>query len=242
MRPISRHFTEDVGSTNDLAKTYAATHAGERAVFVAARQSAGRGRMGRTFLSPEGGLYMSLLCAPAVPAAEAVRLTVQAAVVTARVLEELTGHTVSIKWVNDLYMNGKKIAGILTEGALAADGIHLAYAIVGIGINLAHTDFPGELAQLATAVEDATGVLLLPEAVERRLTAAFFATDVTDPAIMEDYRRRSMLIGEQVIAYRGEERFSCLVQGIADDGALLVLRDDGRTEALSSGEVRVKKQ
>ena len=236
---INVHVCE-TASTNDLAKAYAREHGGVRAVFSADRQTAGRGRMGRSFLSPEGGLYTSFLCRPTVPTAEAVRLTVYAAAVAACVLERMTGHEVMIKWVNDLYMNGRKIAGILTEGALAEDGVHLSYAVVGVGINLAHTEFPEELSEIATTVEDACGVRLDAAEVRRALAEAFFENDASDARWIGEYRRRSFLIGRDVVAYRGGEQFPCRVLDVTDTGALRVRREGGELCELSSGEVRVR--
>ena len=240
MDGILRVHVQETASTNDLAKAYAREHGDARAVFSADRQSAGRGRMGRSFVSDEGGLYVSFLCRPRVPMAEAVRLTVYAAAVTACVLERLTGHAVQIKWVNDLYMKGRKIAGILTEGALAEDGVHAAYAVVGIGINLSHVAFDGELSQIATSVEEACGVRLGPTEVREALTEAFFENDATDGRWIDEYRRRSFLIGKDVTAQRGEESFPCHVLGVTDGGALRVRCAGGEIRELSSGEVRVR--
>ena len=230
----------ETASTNDLAKAYAREHDGVCAVFSADRQTAGRGRMGRSFLSPEGGLYVSFLCRPPVPMAEAVRLTVYTAAVAACVLERMTGHEVKIKWVNDLYMNGKKIAGILTEGALAEDGVHLSYAVVGVGINLVHTEFPGELSDIATTVEDACGVRLDAAEVRCALAEAFFESDACAARWIGEYRRRSFLIGRDIVAYRGEEQFPCHVLDVTDTGALRVRCAGGEMRELSSGEVRVR--
>lgn len=236
-----RFLFDETSSTNDRARAYASEGRVEPAVFIARQQSAGRGRMGHSFLSPTGGLYMSLLSRPTAKASLAVRLTIFAATVAARVLEELTGEPVRIKWVNDLYMRGKKVGGILTEGSCQADG-SLAFAIVGIGINLAHVDFPEELCDIATTVEDAAGVRLCADEVADRIATAFFATDPFAEEIIDDYRRRCFVVGQRVSVLRADTSYEALAIGITDSGSLIVRLPSGQTEELSSGDVRVRPQ
>ncbi len=234
-----RFFCDSTPSTNDLAKAHARDGGDLPALFVARRQSAGRGRMGHTFMSETGGLYMSLVFRPQVSAAQSVRLTAYAAAVCARVLEDLCGAQVDIKWVNDLIMGGKKVGGILTEGSLTDSG-DLAYAVIGIGINLLHVDFPSELAPIATSVEDVTGVRLSADDVARTLAEALLAGDPWAPQVTEDYRRRCCTVGKAVTVLRGTEQFDAFAVAIGDDCTLTVRREDGRTEVLSSGEARVR--
>ncbi len=234
-----RYFCDETTSTNDLAKAHAQEGGALPALFVAQRQSAGRGRMGHTFLSEDGGLYMSLVFCPSVQAAQGVRLTAYTATVCARRLEELCGARVDIKWVNDLYMNGKKVGGILTEGALT-DGGRLAYAVIGIGINLCHVAFPPELAPIATSVEDQTGVRLVAAALADDLAQALLAGDAWSPQVAEDYRRRCCTVGKAVTVLRGTQRYDAVAVGVGDDCTLTVRRADGTEEVLSSGEARIK--
>ncbi len=232
---------DDTSSTNDLARAHAVQGGELPALFTARRQHAGRGRMGHTFLSEEGGLYMSLCLRPQHPAEGALRLTTLAAVVAAEVLEEHTGHAVDIKWVNDLYMQGRKVAGILTEGVLTQEGT-LSYAVIGIGINLAHIDFPPELAAIATSVADVTGRTLDPAVLARQIAHRLLHTDVLDARILAAYRRRLFVLGRPLTVLRGEDRYEATAVDLRDDGALIVRLPDGRTEALLSGDVRIKPQ
>ena len=152
-------------STNQTAREMAADGALDGTVVLAHKQSAGRGRLGRSFFSPDGtGLYMSLILRRDLTAADALRLTPMAAVATAEAIEDMVGHKVDIKWVNDIYLDQKKVCGILTEGSVDPTSGRLAYAVIGIGVNITPPDggFPEEIRQVAGAIlpasDDAEGV------------------------------------------------------------------------------------
>ena len=150
---------DSADSTNLKVKEMAQRGAAEGVTLIVDRQTAGRGRLGRQFHSPEGGLYLSTLLRPAY----AEGITCRAAVAAARAIESLCDLRVDIKWVNDLYVNGRKVAGILAEGILDADGA-LTAVVLGIGINVGATDFPDELSAYIQAfvalVEKGTLVFL----------------------------------------------------------------------------------
>ena len=148
---------DTVGSTNDEARAFAEKNKGKDAFFIAREQTSGRGRRGRVFVSREGGLYMSYLLHPKMPAADSVMLTVFSAVALAEVIEEMTDAKVGIKWVNDLFLGGKKLAGILAEGGFSKDGKGFEYAVVGIGINLHGCTLAPEILGLATTLERECG-------------------------------------------------------------------------------------
>lgn len=244
--PIAElRVTEEIPSTNTALKEAAAAGAKHGTVLIAASQSAGRGRRGRSFFSPDGtGLYISVLLRPALPADRALRITTAAAVAAADAIGEVTGANVQIKWVNDLFLSGRKIAGILTEAATDTDG-SLSYAVLGIGINVAPPTggFPQEIADIAGAV------LPAPIADGRaRLAAAFLAqffsrygqifTDT--PAYMDAYRDRCLVIGRRVDVLRGDERFFADVLGVDDEANLHIRLENGQTETLSSGEISLR--
>lgn len=234
----ARFYFSSTDSTNLCAARFAAEHPGVPAVFVAERQTAGRGRLGHSFASPPGGLYISYLLYPDMPPADSGGLTIYTATVLSDILEDMTGTPVGIKWVNDLYMNGKKIAGILAEGAISGDGT-LAHAVIGIGINLRHTDFPPDIAAVASTVEDESGTVPERSALERRLTAAMITFRPRLPGIIDAYRRRMFLTGMTVTVEKGGETFDAEVLGVTDEGALLIRTRDGNTIPLSSGDVHV---
>lgn len=228
---------EEVTSTNDVCRDLARQGAPAGTVVIAERQTAGRGRRGRRFFSPDGtGLYMSLLLRPDAAAADAVTLTAVTAVGCAQALEGVIGQPVGIKWVNDLYLNGKKICGILTEGALC--GARLDYAVVGIGINLdAPADgFPEELRDIAGAAAAGRGDLraAVACAVLGALSPIYAAP--CDPAWLAAYRARSVLDGQRVTVTAGDTAYTATALGIDDRYGLRVVRDDGTAAILTSGE------
>ena len=225
---------DSADSTNLQVKEMAQRGAAEGVTLIVDRQTAGRGRLGRQFHSPEGGLYLSTLLRPTDP--NPGQITCRAAVAAARAIESLCDLRVDIKWVNDLYVNGRKAAGILAEGILDADGT-LTAVVLGIGINVGATDFPDELSSIATSLGN-EGVSLAREDV----AAAFlneFSLALTDPAAMEEYRRRNLVLGRQVTVMRGGETFAAAPESITDEGHLIVRTADG-VVTLSSGEVSLR--
>lgn len=239
MFTIERHGC--IGSTNDRAKQLARD--GKRNVCVIAeRQTGGRGRMGRQFFSPEGaGLYVSLLLSPSVRGEDSALLTTYAAVAVAQTVEELTGAKTAVKWVNDVYLGGKKICGILTEGAIDFATGQFSYAVIGIGINVRRQNFPEELAAIASDIETETGVALDREQLLARLLERFEGSDgaISDKSFMQFYRSRCFVIGKTVDIYRGNERFSAEVLDVNDRGELVV-RTNGTIQLLQSGELSVR--
>ena len=230
-----------IDSTNTHAKALAAE--GLRNLCVTAlRQTGGRGRMGRQFFSPEGsGLYFSLLVSPCVKGEDGALLTTFAAVAVAEVLEEMTGAKAQIKWVNDVYLQGKKVCGILTEGAVDYTGGNFAYAVIGIGINLHDMHFPAELASIASDVETETGVRLDRESVLQALLAKFEGMDeqIAEGSFMDGYRARCFVIGKDVTVFRGTETYPAKVLDVNARGELLI-SVEGETKTLQSGEVSVR--
>lgn len=228
---------EQVDSTNRIVKELAQQGAAEGTVLFAEYQTAGRGRLGRSFFSPAGsGLYFTLLLRPAGAAVDALKLTVAAGVAVAEAVEQVSGLALKIKWVNDLYLENKKVCGILAEGALRPEG-GLAYCALGIGLNVFAPEAGfGELSSIAGALleQPQDG---LRERLARAILDRFFAyyRDLENPALLAGYRERSYLQGRTVTAVRGAERFRGTVVGIGD-GAELLLQVDNEVIAFSSGE------
>lgn len=225
---------EETASTNTDAKRHAA--AGElRYAVLADRQSAGRGRLGRSFFSPTGaGMYLSAVIKPREQ--NAAKITAYAAVAAARAVEELCGAHVDIKWVNDLYMNGKKICGILTEGSVGLEGGALEYAVVGIGINCKTVRLPGELKDKVTSVEAESGVKINRVMLAAKILDALTLLETDLPDFMDEYRARNIVCGKTVTV-NGE--YEAKAVAISDSGAL-VLEKDGKRAVFSAGEVSIK--
>ena len=234
-----------VASTNTLLKAWAEDGCAEGTVAAAEEQTAGRGRRGRGFFSPRGtGLYLSILLRPESSAGAALAITTTAAVAAAEAIEALSGEAAQIKWVNDIYMRGKKVCGILTEASLDVETGGLRYAIVGIGINVLPPPdgFPDELQEIAGAVfEDSA-----PPDFRCRLAAElldrFFARyrALGSEDCFEAYRRRCLVLGRRVTVLSGG---IAVGEGEAvsleRDYSLRLRWDDGTESLLNSGEVSV---
>ena len=230
-----------VGSTNDEAKSFAKRNPeNARAVFAAVSQSAGRGRLGRSFSSDVGGLYFSYLSHPAISASDAIMMTVYAAVALCEVIEELTPLKPGIKWVNDVFVGGKKLAGILTEGQALPSG-ELGYAVVGIGVNVLKRDFPPELSKIATDIESECGIKISIGELAVRLAEKLLAFEESDPeSFMEKYRNYSIVIGKRVTVYSAGGQYDADVISIDSKGALTVMDGSGEIKRLFTGEVSIK--
>ena len=230
---------ETLDSTNQEAKRLLAAGEPCPMLLLAEEQTAGRGRRGRGFYSPAGeGLYMTLALQPRAALSQATLLTAAAAVAVAQAVEALTALACQIKWVNDVYLDGKKLCGILTEASGSFEADALSSVCAGIGVNVRTRDFPEELAGRACS--------LWPRAVSRNRLAAEiavrllnFAADLGARDFLEEYRRRSLVLGKAVTFTRGGGERRALAVGIGENGELIVRYDDGREEALNAGEVRL---
>ena len=230
---------ETLDSTNQEAKRLLAAGEPCPMLLLAEEQTAGRGRRGRGFYSPAGeGLYMTLALQPRAALSQATLLTAAAAVAVAQAVEALTALACQIKWVNDVYLDGKKLCGILTEASGSFEADALSSVCAGIGVNVRTRDFPEELAGRACS--------LWPRAVSRNHLAAEiavrllnFAADLGAREFLEEYRRRSLVLGKAVTFTRDGGERRALAMGIGENGELIVRYDDGREEALNAGEVRL---
>ena len=192
-------------------------------LLIAERQTMWRGRLGRSFLSPEGGLYMSLL----LPQTRRP-VTVLAAVAVCEAIEELTGPEPKIKWVNDLFLRGRKVCGILAEGLESA-------IVLGIGVNLKTPEcgFPG--VPVAGALETDVPPDALAACITERMLALLAAPD--DAAALAAYRERMMLIGRDIRFSQDGQTKNARVLGVDDAGGLTVQMENGARQTLRSGEV-----
>lgn len=235
----------ETDSTNREARAYHDMHREGEAVFIADGQTAGRGRRGRSFCSPHGaGIYMSFLLHPKGELRDLTSVTTYAAVAVCRAIERACGLRTDIKWVNDIYYKGKKLGGILTEGALSEDMKTASYVIVGIGLNLARCDFPDEIAEIATSIEEITGSapernLLLTEIMAELLSGL---DGISSDETLEEYRRRSFLVGREITVHKLTASYPARVIGIGEDTSLLIRLTDGSVEKLITGEVSVRER
>ena len=234
---------ELIGSTNDEAKAYAVrTDKRESALFIAKEQSAGRGRQERSFISRRGrGIYLSVLYFTDAPLDSAVSITSAAALIVARAIERVTGERMRIKWVNDVYNDRGKVAGILTEALTLGEESAM---IVGVGINIGEEDFPDEISQIASSIGEVSDgqVKEITDLIAKGILA--HARDPLDRSFMDEYRKRSMLDGKHVELFSAGESIGLgTVRGISDDGGLILLFDgENESRIIRTGEVSVREK
>lgn len=233
------HWYNETESTNTDAKRLAQDGAPHGTVIIAGRQTGGRGRMGRSFLSPAGsGIYMSVILRPRQRADRLLHLTCAAAVAMCDAVQTVCGFRPQAKWINDLVWQGKKLGGILTELSLAPDG-QVQYAIVGIGLNVLSA--PQALSDMADSLTHAAGRPVDPAAVAAAMIEALWRMDLTDKAgLMERYRADCLTLGREIMVLRGDERLYGTAADLTEDGNLTVRLTDGSVITVGSGEVSVR--
>lgn len=246
---VGSNFISDVkifselDSTNRYLKELAREGAKEGIVIIANQQSAGRGRLGRSFFSPAGsGIYMSILLRPEVDLQKSVRITSMAAVAVARAIEKVSGIEAKIKWVNDIFLNGKKVCGILTESGINTVTGTLDYAVLGIGINVGKIEFPEELKNIATSVcnECKYTVTRNELIVEILKELEYWYPSLQDGSFLKESRERSLLLGKEILVVgTGESGYQAKALDLDDMGHLWIEKA-GKKELLHSGEVSIK--
>lgn len=243
-KDVEIEYLDSVDSTNEYAKIESSKLNKDK-IYVANYQTKGKGRKGRTFISPKNtGVYISFLVHPKMPAQEAVMLTTLAAAATALAIEKLAEKRVGIKWVNDLIIESKKIAGILTEGSISMENGELNYAIVGIGINVYHPNkgFPEEIKDVAGSI---FGKEKGNSDFRNRLVAEIannffeFYENLGKKEYLEVYRERSIVIGKNIKVLSNDEEIRAKALEIDSNANLVVEYQDGKIEKLNSGEISI---
>lgn len=238
---------DEVGSTNTLLKSLGQQGAPHGTVIIADHQTAGRGRMGRSFLSPVGvGVYLSALIRLEAAPTQIMHLTCAAAVAMCDAVQAVSGIRPKVKWINDLVVGKQKLGGILTELVIDPQSKNVDFAIVGIGINCnqVYRDFDPSIQDMATSLRLATGQIIDREllcaemirALERMSTALLTNKD----ELMQQYAEDCITIGRKIQVLGGNSiRYGTAV-GIDEDGGLIVTLESGETQTVSSGEVSVR--
>jgi len=240
---FSLEVTGSVTSTNTVMKERADSLP-DWHVLIAQSQSEGRGRSGRSFYSPaETGLYISIIQRPDIPAWQATKITTAAAVAACRAIEECTGESAGIKWVNDVYVRNRKVCGILTEASFSMETGELEWVIMGIGFNVYEPQggFPEDIAHIAGAISTER-----IKDLRSRMAASFMkhfrdlCRDLNASDFYSEYRKRSFIIGRQITVFKAEGPVNAEAVGIDDECRLEVVYGDGTRETLSSGEVSIR--
>ena len=239
-------FFDTITSTNDVLKQLALQGAPEGTTLVADCQTGGRGRMGRTFLSPSGvGIYLSVLLRPPCKPTELMHLTCASATAACSAIEQTSGFRPGVKWTNDIVYNKRKLAGILTELGLNQDGT-TAYAIIGIGFNCNQQlrDFPPAIQDVAGSLKMVTGKETDRALLAAKMIEALYQMNrelLSDRAgILARYRQDCITLGQEISLVRGDEIRHGKALDVDENGALVVRYEDGTIEAVNSGEVSVR--
>jgi len=238
--PCNVTVFEEIESTNTTAKELARQGAPKNTVIIAESQTGGRGRLGRSFYSPDGvGLYMSIIIRPGFKYDSAFLITPAVAVAVARVLIKRYGLDAKIKWVNDIYIKNKKVCGILTESSFTKEG-DMEWAVIGIGINLCPPKggYPKEISEIAGALFDSPPV---KEIIASEIICEVISVckDLLSKEFLSEYRRLSLLTGKHVTLPTGE---SVRVLGIDDSCGLIIEYPNKSVKVLTTSEVSVKLQ
>ncbi len=234
-----------VDSTNNAVRDLAVKGAGEGLVVAARQQTGGKGRLGRSFYSPEGtGLYLSILLRPKMQVAQAVRITTCAALAVCEAVQAAVGKKPDIKWVNDVYLDGKKICGILTEASISMENGGLEYAVLGIGVNVYEPGggFPEPIRDVAGAVTQHRTAELKNKLAGGIISSFMrYYADIEKGGFREAYSERLMWKGEEIYIISGENRTPCRIVDVDDECRLEVVLADGEHRLISSGEISIRR-
>ena len=247
LRDLPLQVLPVVDSTNIRLRKMAEDGAPDGMALIAGAQTAGKGRLGRTFYSPAGtGVYISLLLRQTGWDPELTgRITTMAAVAASEAVESVSGKKAGIKWVNDLYFHNKKVCGILTEAITDFESGNIEFAVVGIGLNLYMPEdgFPEDIQETAGALfenrNDAEHIncsILVAEIVNQLLM------EVETPGLSREYTENNIIPGNMIVITDGQCTREAYAESIAPDGRLLVREQDGSETLLSYGEVSVRRK
>jgi BirA family biotin operon repressor/biotin-[acetyl-CoA-carboxylase] ligase len=227
-------------STNTILKEEAKTTPHPHRVIIAEKQTLGRGRLGRSFHSPsQSGIYMSLLAKP--EKEDIGLLTAFTAVAVCNALEKVSSEKFGIKWVNDIYKNGKKVCGILAEAG-ATEG-ELKYVIVGIGINVYAPEdgFPKDIENIAGSVFDHPNPNENGEDLRNRIISEIINNFYSyTPDFVSEYIKKSCVIGKNITVHQGNSAKKAFVLDIDHSCRLIVKYENGDTDCLSFGEISIR--
>lgn len=237
-------YFDETDSTNTQAKLAAEQGEKDGTLFVADVQTAGKGRRGRSWVSPQGtGIWMTLLLRPKCPPDCASQLTLVAAMAVSQAIRKVTGLEAKIKWPNDVVVHSKKVCGILTE--MSAEEDYVNHVVIGIGINVNMCEFPPEIAETATSLKIELGKSVVRSTVIAEFAAAFekyyaeYNKTYDLSRLCEEYNDNLVNAGRKVRVL-GENEYNATAIGINDTGELIVIDEDGKRQYIRSGEVSVR--
>lgn len=230
---------ETVSSTNDYLKNLVKQGECTPTIVIADSQTKGRGTKNRSFISEKGGLYLSILLPPCDPQF----ITPMTAVAVSDTVEQICGKITQIKWVNDIYLSGKKLSGILCETVFSMNSDQ-PYIIVGIGINLFKPkgDFKEEIKDVVISVFDDENAEIKEKFIKILIEKFLYYFDrLEKKSFLEKYRNKNFILGKQVTVIANNNKTDATAFSIDDDCRLVVRFIDGSEKALNSGDVILKK-
>lgn len=241
----NRLYLKETDSTNEEARRQAVRGACHGTLVVAERQTAGRGRRGRNWFSPEGGsIYMSLLLRPSLALEKVSMLTLVMALAVCRAIKEVCGLETAIKWPNDILLKAKKVCGILTELEMKEGRIDSL--VIGVGINIGQREFPGEISEMAASLQQESSKPVDREKLIERVMVSFeecyesFLQSTDLSLLRQEYNDRLVNRGKRVRVMGAQEEWTGEALGINAAGELLVRRKEGNIERVFAGEVSVR--
>lgn len=229
---------EEIDSTNNYIKQLYQSDYNNEMIVIAESQTSGRGRLGRNFLSnKDSGIYMSYLIKPRLTLTDAAKITVLSCVAICVAIEKLTSVIPQIKWVNDIYINNKKVCGILTEAKTVKDKQIPEYIVIGVGINCYKQNFGIDLENIATSIEDETNKVISRNDLIAEIINNIDSYIKNDIDVIDEYIKHSFIIGKMVEIKQFDKSFMAKVLGITSDAKLLVESLSGEVLELSTGEI-----
>ncbi len=240
------HILSEVASTNTLAMEMAAKGAPEGTAVIAEVQTAGKGRLGRKWISPKGNIHLSVILRPAIPMHKAPLITLMGAVAVASAIRKQCGLEAGIKWPNDILFAGKKVSGLLTEMSAEQDRIRHIVLGIGMDVNMEPGELPEDVRALATTLASLTGEKIDRTALVRQLLRELdrwygvFLSNERD--VLREWQSLNMTIGNRVVVSGAGATIEGLAQGIDDEGRLVVRQDDGTIRTVAAGDVTIVKR
>jgi len=243
-REIIHHA--ETGSTNTLAMDLAQKGAADGTVVIAEIQTGGRGRMGRTWASPRGNLYLSVILRPAVPVYKAPLITLTGAVAVATAVREHLGVPAGIKWPNDILVDGRKVAGLLTEMSAEPDRIRHIVLGIGVNVNMDMRELPPDVRRTATTLAAATGGCVDRTSFAKALLASldrwYQCFLKNDADVVEAWKGLNVTLGSRVAVSGGGTMLEGLACGVDAEGRLILELDDGTLRQVAAGDVTIMKR
>ena len=243
---VDIYIYKTTSSTNEVAKKLALSGAKHGTVVISEEQTQGKGRMGRSFYSPANtGIYMSIILRPTLTAMDSVLITTSSSVAICDAIHKVTGIECQIKWINDIYINNKKIGGILTEASTNFESGTIDYLILGLGINFNNPkdNFPDDLKEIADSLYNgnSNGInrnILCAEILNNILS---IIPKIKDYNFISEYKKRSIILNQEIMYTSGGIYSKGRAIDINNDGSLVIIHDDGSIKILNSGEISIRR-